>query len=218
MGNEIFFLLDVLAVGAFAIGALRFGKSALISLIALNAILANLFIAKQMDLFGLTVTCSDVFAVGGIFGLNLLQEFYGKEAAQKAIAISFFSLIFFVLVSQVHLWYLPAEVDQTQSAFKTIFSWTPRIVIASIVVYFIVQKIDVFLFGVLKERFQGRWLSLRVGISLVVTQGIDTVLFSFLGLYGFVSSLLDVMVVSFAIKCVVILASAPFAKLARKTV
>ena len=134
MGNEIFFLMQILLVIGFSIGAVRIGAPALTALVALNGVLANLFVVKQMELFGLTVTCSDVFAIGSILGLNLLQEHFGKEAAEKAIKISFFSLVFFVLVSQIHLWYAPASADRTHNAFEAILSSAPRIVLASVFV------------------------------------------------------------------------------------
>ena len=218
MFNEIFFLAQIFLVIAFSIGAVRLGPFALTTLIALQGVLANLFVVKQMELFGLIVTCSDVFAIGSILGLNLLQEHFGKQAAQKAISISFFSLLFFVFVSQIHLWYAPASVDQTHSAFSQILSSAPRIIFASISVYYLVQKIDVALFGKLKSWFQDSRFGLRMEISLVMTQLIDTILFSFLGLYGIVSSIGSVIAVSFLIKCLVIAASAPLVALSKKIV
>ncbi len=218
MGNEIFFLMHILLVIGFSIGAVRLGANALAALVALEGVLANLFVVKQMELFGLTVTCSDVFAIGSILGLNLLQEHFGKEAAQKTIKVSFFSMIFFVLVSQIHLWYAPAPADRTHSAFEAILSSAPRIVLASVFVYYLVQKIDVALFGRLKNWFGGRRLGLRMGISLLFTQFIDTVLFSFLGLYGLVASMFDVIAVSFLVKCLIIGGCAPLAALSRRFV
>ena len=58
---------------------------------------------KQIDLFGFSVTCSDVFAIGGILSLNLLQEYFGKEAASRAVKVSLLALLFFAVMSQVHL-------------------------------------------------------------------------------------------------------------------
>ncbi len=202
--NELLFGFHILTVIAFALAALRLGKGALIAFAVLLAVLANLFVVKQMVLFGFTVTCSDVFAVGGILCLNLLQEYYGKEAAGRAIKISVFGLIFFVCMAQAHLLYAPAAGDGTQGAFETIFSSTPRIVLASIAVFYLVQKIDIRLFGWLKNFFEGRKLPWRMGVSLFISQLIDTVLFSFAGLYGIVDSVADIIVVSFAVKCLVI--------------
>ena len=216
MANEIFFLLQVFLVIGFTIGAARIGLNALAALVALEGVLANLFVVKQMELFGLTVTCSDVFAVGSIIGLNLMQEQFGKEAAKKTIGISFFAMAFFVLVSQIHLWYAPSPQDQTHSAFVQILESTPRIVLASILVFFLVQKFDVMFFGWLKALFNGRRLGLRMGASLIVSQFIDTILFSFAGLYGIVASIFDVIVISLAVKCIVIGCSAPLAAFSKR--
>jgi uncharacterized integral membrane protein (TIGR00697 family) len=216
MSNELLFILHILLVVGFVLGALRWGASCLIGLVALQAVLANLFVVKQINLFGFVVTCSDVFAIGSILGLNLIQEYFGKEAAQKGIKVSFVALVFFGAMSLIHLGYEPAPVDLTQKAFEAILSPTPRIVVASLSVFFIVQKIDLVLFGGLKKLFAGKYLPLRMVISLGITQLIDTVLFSFLGLYGIVDSMMDIIILSFGVKCLIILASTPLIALSKK--
>lgn len=198
---------------SFVFLALRFGKSALIALIALQGVFANLFVVKQMKLFGFSVTCSDVFAIGAILSLNLLQEYFGKDAAKRAVKISFLSLLFFVFLSQIHLLYLPNASDTTHSAFETIFSHSVRIVFASLATFFIVQQFDVRFFGWLKGK-----LPVRVATSLVCSQLLDTVLFSLLGLYGIVESVFDIMVVSFLIKCIIIFTSSPFVAFSKRFV
>lgn len=216
--NGPLFLLHIFAVLFFVLGALRLGKEALIALISLFAVLANLFVMKQIDLFGLEVTCSDVFAIGAILGLNLLQEYFGKEAAKIAIRISFGALIFFGAMVMIHLAYLPSSHDSTQSAYATIFSHTPRIVGASFFVYYIVQKWDLYFFQWLQKRFDNRRLGIRLLFSLLVSQALDTVLFSFLGLYGIVDSVFDIIVMSFAIKCAIIALSSPIAAFSKRWV
>jgi uncharacterized integral membrane protein (TIGR00697 family) len=216
MFNEIFFFIQVGLVLAFTIWAARLGAKALAALIVLEGVLANLFVVKQTDLFGLTVTCSDVFAVGCILGLNLMQEFFGKQAAQKTIQISFVSMIFFVLVSQIHLAYRASNEDPVAAAFSQILHFTPRIVLASILVFFLSQKFDVLFFGYLKKVWQSRYLPLRMGLSLGCSQLLDTLLFSFAALYGIAASLFDVIAMSFAVKCLVIACSAPFAAFAKR--
>jgi len=211
--NELNFLFHILVVIAFVFASLRLGKSALIAFIAMQGIFANLFVVKQMTLFGFSVTCSDVFAIGAILSLNLLQEYFGKEAAKKAVIISFFSLLFFVCAVQIHLLYFPTSSDVTQGAFETIFSHSVRIVFASVATFFLVQQWDVRFFGWLKGK-----LPIRVAISLLCSQLLDTVLFSFLGLYGIVESVFDIMIVSFAIKCLIIFTSTPFVAFSKRLV
>jgi uncharacterized integral membrane protein (TIGR00697 family) len=213
--NEALFITHIFCVVLWTLFALRFGKNVLIALVALQAVLANLFVVKQMSLFGFSVTCSDVFAIGGILGLNLIQEYYGKEEARSAIKASFWSLCFFAVMSKIHLLYVPTLSDTTHSAFADILGSSGRITAASIVTYFLVQKWDVFLFG----KLQGWWpqkLALRLGISLTLTQFLDTILFSFLGLYGLVESMWDIIGLSFAAKCLVISCSGFFIALTKR--
>lgn len=214
--NEILFFAHVLVVLGFLLAAYRMGERALVALVVLLGVLANVFVVKQMGLFGWTVTCSDVFAVGGILGLNLLQESWGKESASRAIGISLLCQLFFVAMTQVHLLYVPSVSDGTQSAFVTILSSSPRIVLASISVYYVVQKLDVQIFGFLKRVFVEKFLPVRLILSLLLSQLIDTVLFSFLGLYGLVESIFDVIFMSYLVKCVIIASSGAFVGAARK--
>lgn len=185
-------------------------------MVVLQAIFANLFVVKQISLFGFSVTCSDVFAIGGILGLNLFQEKYGREESNQVVKASFLGLLFFMLMSKIHLLYHPLFSDHTHDAFEIVLSQTGRITIASIGVYWIVQKLDVWLFALLKTIFTS--LSIRVGISLILTQFFDTVLFSYVGLYGLVESMFDVIFLSFLVKCIIIFCCVLFTKLMRKNV
>lgn len=214
--NFSLFLLHIFLVVLSVLLALRMGRLALVALIALQAVLANLFVVKQMDLFGLTVTCSDVFAIGSILGLNLLQEHFGKEEAKNAIKISFFILIFFGCMALMQLAYIPSHADETHVAFALIFSSLPRIVIASFAVYYLVQKWDIYFFHYLHKKFVGKKLAFRLSISLFISQAIDTGLFSFLGLYGIVESVWDILLMSYFVKCVIIALSVPLATFSKK--
>lgn len=211
--NELNFLFHIAIVIAFIFLSLKVGKGALISLICLQGVFANLFVVKQTKLFGFSVTCSDVFAIGTILSLNLLQEYYGKEAAKQAVKISFLSLLFFIIIAKVHLFYTPTSLDATQAAFETVFAHSIRIVFASIATFLFVQLWDVHFFGWLKGK-----LAFRVTLSLICSQLIDTVLFSFLGLFGIVESIFDIIVLSFAIKCIIIFTSSPFVAFSRRFV
>ena len=211
--NEFIFLFHIFLVVASVLLGLRLGKSALIALVALQGVLANFFVVKQIFLFGFSVTCSDVFAVGCILSLNLLQEYFGKESAKKAAQVSLLSLIFFAIMSQIHLFYAPTSFDTTHEAFTAILSSTPRLIFASIATFYFVQKFDIFFFPLLKGK-----LPVRIFISLIVSQAFDTILFSSLGLYGLVASIADIVFMSFFIKCIIIAASSPLVAFSKRFV
>lgn len=207
--NEIIFLIHLLCIGVATLTSIHFGLPGLVSFLCAQAILANLFVIKQISLLGLNATASDVYIVGSVLTLNLIQEFYGKAEARKAIWISFALLVFYTIVSQIHLAYLPSNSDFSQDAYHAILSFMPRITIASMVTYLIVQYFDTYFYGLLRTITGARYLTVRNMLSIGVSQLLDTVLFSILGLYGILHNIGQVMLVSFTIKMIAMLVLAP---------
>lgn len=202
--NETLFFIETLLVVGFAFWALRLGKGALTGWIAVQALIANLFVIKQITLFGFEVTASDVFAIGSLLGLNFLQEYFSKEDAAKATWICFFFMVFFTIVAQIHLLYVPSTFDTSHAAFESILSLSPRLLIASMGVFLIVQQVDIRFFAFLQNAIPGASFAIRAGISLLVSQFLDTFLFSFAGLYGVVNSVIDIIFLSYFIKLIVV--------------
>lgn len=202
--NEAIFLLQVGAVVLSVKGAERLSKEALITLAVLLAVLANFFVLKQIHLFGWTVTCSDAYVIGHLMCLNLLQQHSGKLSAQKAIVLSFSAMLLFALLSQFHLLYVPSTSDIAHAHYEAVLGVAPRLFAASLTTFYCVQKLDLFLFGkIIKLLPRFSWKS-RSAISLVISQAIDTLLFTLLGLYGVVENWVAIFWMSFAVKCSVI--------------
>ncbi len=218
MVNEYLFLAQIALVSSLALLAVRQGKEALIALITLYCVLANAFVTKQMSLCGLNATCTDSFMIGAVLGLNLLQEYYGKAAARQAIIISFGGSLVYALMSFVHVLYLPSMSDTNHIHYAAILTPIPRIVIASLLVYLTVQVVDYHLFGALRKRLGKKWLVGRLWLSIGLTQLLDTVLFSFAGLYGIISNIGQLIIISYAIKMLVLIGATPFMWLTKKLI
>jgi uncharacterized integral membrane protein (TIGR00697 family) len=210
--NELIFFIQVFFIIFFSFGALRLGKEALIALVGLQALMANLFVLQQASFFGFHATCSDAFAIGSVLCLNLLREYFGKESSQKALKICFFILLFFALMSQVHLLYSPTAQDTAHSAYTALLSPSPRLLLVSLAAFFLVQRLDLFLFQLFKKLN----LTLRTHCCLIICGIIDTAFFSFFGLYGLVESLTDIMILSFLIKLVIIFSLTPITLFSRR--
>lgn len=214
MVNELIFCLQAFLIGFFALVALALGKGALIGFISINCILANLFILKQITLVGLTATCCDAYSIGAVLGLNLLQEYYGKASAQRAILISFVLLVLYTLMSCIHLSYIP-HVNDTAHLYSTyIFTCIPRITGASLFVYILVQYIDSLLYAQLKL-YMAENIVVRTWICIAITQLLDTVLFSFLAFYGVIDNLFHLICISYLIKLIAILIATPYVTASR---
>lgn len=218
MYNELLLFIHTIVISIFALLALSIGSQALIAFVCFTAILANLFVVKQITLFGMNATCADAFIVGSVLGLNLLQEHFGKEITRKTIWISFFLLVFYTIVCQIHLLYQPSIYDAMQSHYEAILCIMPRLAIASIITYLIAQLFDTWLYGKLKELFNGRFLIARNMCSISLSQLLDTILFSFLGLYGIAYNIWHIIIISYAIKLTAIAISMPFVGLSKRMI
>lgn len=208
--NAIILCIHVATVCSLTLFALYFGKEILIAWLALLAVAMNLFVLKQVTLFGLSVTPSDSLAVGYLLGLNLIQEFFGKQDARRCVWISIFTSLSFVLLSQIHLFYLPNQFDLSQSHFTFLLRPMGRIMFASLFSFILVQFIDLSFFGFLKRKSHGKFLTLRSGVALILSQTLDTLIFTFFGLYGLVASVWHIILLSLIVKGVVIILSSPF--------
>jgi len=213
--NELIFVFQSFLIIGFALLALKIGKEAVIAWVAIQALIANLFVLKQITLFGLDVTASDAFAIGSLLGINFLQEYYCREDAQKATWICFFFMTFFVLASQLHLYYQPSTFDNSHSAYQTLLSPAPRLLFASMTVFFAVQQFDIRFFAFLKSYLPRASFAWRSALALAVSQFLDTLLFSMAGLYGIVESILNIVIISYVVKLLVIAAFSSFIKWTR---
>jgi uncharacterized integral membrane protein (TIGR00697 family) len=210
--NELILLSQIALVVGTSVLAARVSKEALFILISLQAVIANLLVLKQVYLFGLHVTCSDAFAIGSILSLNLLQERFGREESQRATWLCFGSMLFFALSTQIHLLYAPSELDTTHGHYVELLQPAPRLFLASITSFFLVQQFDVRFYAFLKENLSAwRW-GARSTISLLVSQFLDTALFSTLGLWGLVDSLPQIFLFSYLMKVLIIAAIWIFAR------
>ena len=216
--NEVTFIIHVAALISFVLLALRIGKEALIAALAVQIILANIFVMKQMTCFGLNVTCSEVYTVGSIFSMNLLQVYFGKKVANRALGVVFFLLFLVIVMSQFQIRYIPSKYDEMHHAFTAILGLAPRIMIASFVSAFLFQKIDMELFGWIKRLLPRLPFFIPFALASLVTQFLDTVFFSFAALYGIIHSMRDIIVMSYIIKVIIILTIAPFTLLVKKLI
>lgn len=204
--NEFLFFSHIFLLLVFLLISVRVGKCGLFAFISSLFIFANLFVTKQIKLFNFSASCADVYAVSGILALNLLQEYFGKVEAKRAVNISFLLLLLFALVSKFHLLYIPSHLDKADPSFRLIFSHTPRIVISSIFVFFVVAKFDVWLYGFFRRIF-GRSIIISMILATLITQFVDSVAFGFFGLWGVLENLQQVLFISFLTKSATILLS-----------
>ena len=212
MINEILFIGAVIINFLFIAGAMRFGTSGLLVMMTTNIILVSMFAPKLIDVFGLVSNVGNIF-YGSVFLItNLILENFGKEDGVKALWLSFTGNILFVTMGQFALRFAGETGSAAvNDALPIVFGSVPRLALASIVAYIIVQYVNIWLYSYLKERFAGRKLWLRHGISISVAQFCDSVIFFAIAFAGILplGVLIEVMSVGFLFKTVIGCAGTP---------
>ncbi len=218
MTNEILFFGFFLSLSLINLVAFYFGKNAIFVLVAVYSILMNLFVTKQFDLFWLAITGGNAL-YGAIFLLtDILSEHYDKKAAQKSVLIWFCSVLVFVGATQVLLAFQPNHFDFANESLHTLFALAPRIFLASILAYFIAQNLDIYLYQKIKKLSGNRFLFLRNNISTLISQAVDTLLFTLIGLTTFwwIQGVIDpsifweIVITTYSIKILISLSDTPF--------
>lgn len=211
--NELLFLIHIAVVCAAVLAALRHSYAALVSVVVLQLVIANLFVLKQVALFGLTATGSEIFTVSTMYGIGLIQQFYGDAKAQRAIYYGFALLLFFVGTATIHGWYTLVAVTPMSEAFHLLFGHTPRLVVACLVAYLTSEYLNLWL-GRLARRAQWQHSAVRIGI-VWCGQLVDTTLFGLIGLYGVMPHLGQVILFCMAVKTIAVLAISPMMMVAK---
>ncbi len=214
--NELIFSVSIIFIAFSSILALYTSPAALTALVCLQVVLMNLFVTKQMILCGLTATTADALGIGAVLGINLLREYYGASIARRTVYISFAIVIFYTIITWLQLAYVPSACDVQQQHFVAILGHMPRILGASLFTYMLVESLEYYLYDYFKRAYNGRYFIARNYGVVLVTQLLDTVLFTFLGLHGVVSNLYEIITVSYLIKAVTVLCMTPLLVVCKK--
>lgn len=225
MMNEILLIGSLIFIyGMALLGYKLFGKTGLYCISAAATILANIEVLIMIKAFGAEQTLGNVLFAVTFLITDILSECEGKKAADKAVYTSFFASIFFLVLSQSWLHYVPSESDWASPAIRTIFSNTPRMIIASLAVYGISQLFDVWLYHKIwdmtskKSGNRRSFLWLRNNGSTLVSQLINTflfTLFAFYSTYG-LSQIISIFISSYVIYIFTSLLDTPVVYLARR--
>ena len=225
MTNELLLTGSVIFIFSMTLAAYRlFGKAGLYCLSAIATVLANIEVLLLIDAFGMEQTLGNVLFAVTFLITDILAECEGKKEANRAVWIGIFSSLFFLLLSQSWLLYLPAGGDQVMPSLKGVFSNTPRMLVASLTVYAISQLVDVWLYHkwwALTEKKCGdrkRFLWLRNNGSTLISQIVNTFLFTLFAFYGTydAATLFSIFLSSYVIFIFTSLLDTPVLYLARK--
>ena len=217
--NELIILCEVVVVfSVLLICKKLFGKIGVMVWVSLATVLANIITAKNVNIFGLSTAIGTVMFASTFLATDILAECYSPEDAKKAIRIGLFSNVILIVSTQIALLYTPSEFDYANDAMKTLFSLNLRISIASAVMYYIANMADIYVFGKIKQKTDGRMLWLRNNVATILCNCLENFGFiglAFAGIYDF-QTIMAIALSTSVIEALVAVCDTPFLYVAKK--
>ena len=174
------------------------------ALFVTSYLVSNVMAVKVISLFGLfyfdagTITFPFAYMLG-----DVLTEIWGYRTARKVIWITFFCNILMVVCTQIGVWLpSPDYLADTANAYDHIFTYVPRIVVASLTGFLLGELSNAWLMEKIKERTKGKRLWVRTIGSSAVAYIFDSLPFVLIAFAGVVSvhDLIMMIVLQYVLK------------------
>lgn len=223
--NEFLLIASIFVIfGGTVLFYKLFDEMGLYCFLVIATIAANIEVLILVKAFGIEQTLGNVLFTSTFLVTDILSELKGKASAKKAVNVGIASTIAFIIISQSWLLYIPSSNDFISPAMRAVFSNTPRMMIAGLVVYIIVQRFDVWSYNKLwsitekKSGSKRRFLWLRNNVSTLTSQLLNTILFNLFAFYGTYNAktLISIMVSGYIIFLIASVADTPFLYWARR--
>lgn len=224
MIQYVLWFIQFITTYVFIIFLFRYWKKeGLLVWSVLAVVLANIQVVKLVSLFGLDATLGNILYVSSFFVTDALNEFYGKKEAQKAMYLSLVASIVYLIYGQLAIAFTPLSFDTTgHNALQSLFYFSPRIVLASLICYWLSQVIDIHIYHKMTIKNLSLWK--KNVWSTLLSQALDSFLFVFIAFFGaFEGSLweqfpivLQIGLSTYLIKSFVNILDVPFLYLLRK--
>ncbi len=153
-------------------------------------VVSNLMAVKVVGFFGLfyfdagTITFPLAYMLG-----DVLTEIWGYKTAKKTIILAFLCNLFVVICTQIGVWLpSPDYLDPIASAYNTVYSYVPRIVIASLTGFLLGELSNAWIMEKIKRKMNGRHLWVRTIGSSIIGYIFDTVPFVLIAFLGVLST------------------------------
>ena len=170
-------------------------------------LVSNVMAVKVISIFGLfyfdagTITFPFAYMLG-----DVLTEMWGFKTAKKVIWMTFFCNIIMVICTQIGVWLpSPDYLDETAQAYNHIFTYVPRIVIASLTGFLLGELSNAWLMEKIKEKTKGNKLWVRTIGSSAVAYWFDSLPFVLIAFLGVVTThdLLMMILFQYAAKLII---------------
>ena len=194
-----------------------FKKEGLYAWISMALIAANILECKTIPLLSLTSTCGNILFASIFLATDIMTEKYGSKYAKNAIKISVFTMIAFIIIMQIGLLFKPDVTDFAHDSMKTLLGLNLRISVASIIMFYISNNLDIYIFDKLRKKLPDK-LWLRNNVATIVSNVSENYLFillAFTGIYDFKTMIIIASSISI-VEIIIALLDTPFIYLSKK--
>lgn len=204
--NHLYLVIEIIVAFSLLLAAKKFfGKAGVLAWIAIATIFANIFEAKNIELFGLNLAAGHVMFGSVFLATDILSEYYGKKAAKRGVWVGLAADIALICCTQICRLYAPSAADSADPSIQRLFTMSLRITAASAVMFFVSNWCDVLLFAKIKEITGGKFLWLRNNVATIVCNCLENFLFYFFAFFpdfgveqivsmGFATCLLELVI------------------------
>lgn len=210
--NILYGFINIIVTFSFVVLIEKlFKKEGLYVWLSIAIILANLTVCKMIDVFNFTTSLGNVLFASTFLATDIMSEKYGKDDAKKGVYISIFSGVVFIIITQLTLLFIPSSDDVVQESMKILFSISIRTCIASMLMFFISNMLDIHLYNNLKEKYPKK-LWFRNNVSTILCNCIENYFFNTLAFIGIfpMSVIISIATTTTIIEIVIALCDTPF--------
>ena len=177
------------------------------ALMVTSYLTSNVMAVKLIEVFGVTWFDAGtiIFPLAYMLG-DVLTEMWGFKTAKKVIYLTFVCNIIMTMTTWIGVLFLsPAYMTDVESAYATIFTQTPRILVASLAGFLSGELTNARAMVVVKKITKGKWLFIRTILSSAAGYIFDTGLFVILAFAGTapVRDLISMIVVQYFVKLII---------------
>lgn len=152
-------------------------------------LVSNVMAVKVVGFFGWfyfdagTITFPFAYMLG-----DVLTEIWGYRTAKKIIWLTFLCNVLLVVCTQIGVWMpSPSYLDHSADAYNQVFTYVPRIVLASLIGFLLGELSNAWLMDRIKRITKGRFLWVRTIGSSMIGYLFDTLPFVLIAFAGVVA-------------------------------
>ena len=194
-----------------------FKKEGLFVWVSIALIMANILECKTIGLFNFTSTTGNVLFASVFLATDIMAEKYSSKDAKKALKIAIFSMIAFISIMQIGILFVPDKTDLAHDAMKTLFGLNLRISLSSILMFYISNSLDIYIFDKLKSKYPNK-LWLRNNVATIISNVLENYFFIFLAFVGIydIPTMINIATTISVVEIVIAFLDTPFIYISKK--